>query len=158
MPSRYAGVVWDRKQQQWRAQIRREDVKGKAYRTLGGFSTQEEALAAYLGAGGVESIRPPVRSERVCGMTVSRIVKRALARYFAETPEGRRVKAADRRALLKLYSSHSMRSGFVTDAFDRKQAIHKIKAMTGHKSDDILLGYARVQADYDDSVLQGVGL
>ena len=157
--SRYAGVVWDRDKQQWRAQIRRLEVKKwKAYHTLGWFATQEAAKAAYLGAGGVESIRPPVRADRVAGRTVSGIVKRALARYFAETPEGRRVKAADRRALLKLYSSHSMRSGFVTDAFDRKQPIHKIKAMTGHVSDDILLGYARVQADYDDSVLQGVGL
>jgi site-specific recombinase XerD len=49
-----------------------------------------------------------------------------------------------------LYSGHSLRSGFLTSAAEAGASIHKMQAVSRHKSADVLLGYIRCSDLFND--------
>jgi integrase len=55
------------------------------------------------------------------------------------------VRRVARRAGLdhEAFGAHSLRAGFVTEAFDKGRSIAEVQAVTGHRSVDILLAYHR---------------
>lgn len=152
----YEGVSWVSKTRTWRAQLRLPGP-GKKYRKLGStYESQEAAVEAIVAAGGEKKLR--IARDRMHGSTVATLIKRALAVYFAKTSEGKKLKASERKALVAMYSGHSMRAGHVTDAFERNMPIHRIKAQTGHIGDGMVLKYGRQVSKHKENSLEGSGL
>jgi integrase len=152
----YAGCSWRSKEKVWRAQMRRTDVKGKAYKSLGDFKTIEEAAAAIVAAGGRKEVR--TAAERLPGGYVPWIIKAAVRRLLEQRTGRKRIPAAEIQRVVAQYSGHSMRAGHITDAFERGVPQHHIKQQSGHKTDSQLMGYARAVSKVKNNSLRGSGL
>ena len=152
----YVGCTWRSKERLWRAQVRRTDVKGKAYKSLGDFPTIEKAAAAIVAAGGRKEERHAAK--RLAAGYVATIVKTAVRRLLQERAGRKKISAAEIRRAVAEYSGHSMRAGHVTDAFERGVPQHHIKQQTGHKSDSMLSVYARAVSKVKNNSLRGSGL
>ena len=109
------------------------------------------AMRAWLNAAGVTTgavFRPvwpggKVGDTRLNAVTVSRVVKRAAEALGKD--------AAD-------FSGHSLRRGFVTEAFKNDASLHAIAQQTGHRSMKVLEGYIQDQTIFDGNAVHDIGL
>ncbi len=100
-----------------------------------------------------------ISPDRLNDRSVPRIVKRRVNLLVKSRNTGR--KKMTRQQITDLtaaFSGHSMRAGHVTDAADRGVPVHHIKKSTGHKSDQMISVYSRVQDAVKNSSLKGSGL
>jgi integrase len=108
-----------------------------------------KALRAWLDAAGIEA-GPLFRPINKAGaVAASRLTCRSVANF---------VKAYAVRAGFdgKLFSGHSLRSGFLTSAAAKGASIFKMMDQSGHKSVDTLRGYVRDAELFKDHA--GAGL
>lgn len=79
--------------------------------------------------------------DRLTDQSVARIIKRLAARAGL---------------IASQYAGHSLRSGFLTSAARARASIFKMQAQSRHKSLDVLSGYVRNQALFEDHAGKGL--
>ena len=152
--SKYVGVTWNRKSEQWRAQYKR---------ALGHFDSEDKAHAAYCKAKGVPTGRPEERVkpslERLHDRSVPRIMK-ARVRQLAElkNKRGKKLSKEEVAELVELIGGHSMRVGFVTSAAERDVPSHRIRQQTRHKTEAMVSTYIRDVDARKNNALKDFGL
>ena len=80
---------------------------------------------------------------RLTDQSVARIIKRLASRAGL---------------IASQYAGHSLRSGFLTSAAQRRASLFKMQAQSRHKSLDVLSGYVRDQELLEDSRRRGVAI
>ena len=80
-------------------------------------------------------------ADRLTDQSVARIIKRLASRAGL---------------IASQYAGHSLRSGFLTSAAERRASIFKMQAQSRHKSLDVLSGYVRSEALFDDHAGNGL--
>jgi integrase len=120
-----------------------------------------EALEAWVARAQIEPGQPLLRSvnnrnvisaERLTAHSVSRIVKRAI-RDISRKRGKTMAEAAD---LLRRYSGHSLRAGFVTSAAAVDVPALRIADHSRHRSLEMVQRYVRFAERYSKSALKGV--
>lgn len=94
--------------------------------------------------------------ERLRAPEVARIIKRRI-HLLARAKGRKRLTKAEVAELVKQFSGHSMRVGFVTSAAERDVPTHRIREQTRHKSDSMVSIYIRNVDQFKNSGLKGVG-
>jgi site-specific recombinase XerD len=79
--------------------------------------------------------------DRLTDQSVARVIKRLAARAGLMASQ---------------YAGHSLRSGFLTSAAQRRASIFKMQAQSRHKSLDVLSGYVRAQELFEDHAGKGL--
>jgi integrase len=98
------------------------------------------------------SNRHAIAGERLTGRSVARIVKTAMAALA----KARGAAKAEATELVRRYSGHSLRAGFVTAAAAVDVPALKIAQHTRHKSLEMVQRYCREADKYNRSALKGV--
>jgi site-specific recombinase XerD len=80
-------------------------------------------------------------TDRLTDQSVARIIKKLAARAGL---------------IASQYAGHSLRSGFLTSAAQQRASIFKMQAQSRHKSLDVLSGYVRAQALFEDHAGDGL--
>jgi len=80
-------------------------------------------------------------ADRLTDQSVARIIKKLAARAGL---------------IASQYAGHSLRSGFLTSAAQQRASLFKMQAQSRHKSLDVLSGYVRAQALFDDHAGDGL--
>jgi integrase len=96
--------------------------------------------------------RHVIAAERLTAHSVSRIVKRAMTQVARK--RGKTIEEA--KELVRRYSGHSLRSGFVTSAAAVDVPALRIAGHTRHKSLEMVSRYCREADKYSKSALKGV--
>lgn len=94
--------------------------------------------------------------ERLNAKEVARIIKRRV-HLLARAKGRKRLTKAEVEELVKQFSGHSMRVGYVTSAAERDVPTHRIREQTRHKSDGMVSIYIRNVDQFKNSGLKGVG-
>jgi len=99
-----------------------------------------------------------VGPDRLDDSSVPRIIKRRIEMLAKSRRAGRkRMSKAEVADLVRAFSGHSMRVGFVTSAAGCDVPTHRIKQQTRHKSDEMVALYIREVDKAKNSALKGVG-
>jgi hypothetical protein len=96
--------------------------------------------------------RHVIAAERLTAHSVSRIVKRAMGQIARK--RGKTIEEA--KELVRRYSGHSLRSGFVTSAAAVDVPALRIAGHTRHKSLEMVSRYCREADKYSRSALKGI--
>lgn len=155
----HRGVRWRKDRQKWSAAYQ----TGRVRRWLGDFHTAQEAIAAYLAAGGHNSpVQPNRIHEASLACVVQNVMYEVLCKRALDESGRKRLKPEEKAALWKLarqYSGHSGRSGSITSAFDRNVPRHDVRKMSGHKEGSAQLDrYAQGAEGKANKFLVGSGL
>lgn len=158
--SGYVGVTWH--------ELRGENGKWQAHATIDGkrkflgcYDDAHEAHLAICKATGAKLQKPyagAVRPERMTGASVARLVKARIGDLLRARTGKKRAKPDEIARAIADYSGHSMRAGLVTSAADRGVSPHHIKAVTGHKSTQMIDLYSRAGNAARNPTLKGSGL
>lgn len=158
--SGYIGVTWHEHRGEngkWQAHAK---VDGKR-KFLGLFDDAREAHLAICKATGSKPHKPydgAVRMDRMTGKAVAQLVKSRIADLLRARTGKKRAKPEEIARAIADYSGHSMRAGLVTSAADRGVSPHHIKAVTGHKSTQMIDLYSRAGNAARNPTLKGSGL
>jgi integrase len=96
--------------------------------------------------------RHTIAAERLTAHSVSRIVKRAMSQIARK--RGKSIEEA--KELVRRYSGHSLRAGFVTSAAAVDVPALRIAGHSRHKSLDMVSRYVREADKYSKSALKGM--
>jgi len=88
--------------------------------------------------------------------SIANIVKSRI--MMLEKLDGKKLTKADKKALMQLFSGHSMRAGYATSAARKSVPQYRIQAHMRHKSAEMSAKYIREAEKFTHSGLKGVGI
>jgi integrase len=96
--------------------------------------------------------RNAIAAERLTAHSVSRIVKRVMGQIARKRGKG----IDEARELVRRFSGHSLRAGFVTSAAAKDVPALRIAQHSRHKSLEMVNRYVRIADKYNKSALKGM--
>ncbi len=98
-----------------------------------------------------------IKATRLDHAQIPLIVRRRLSLLLASQSGKKKLKPAERKALVAKFSAHSLRSGFITSAAMKGVPINLIMDHSGHASYDQVHGYVRNTKRWQEHALKSVG-